>query len=346
MSGLMYRPNQPTNLYDLLAQQQNQDQGPSAPAPPAASQPSAVQNTGGLSPQDRQKLIDVLLAPEDPGPAPTVKKANPIAQALMAVGDAGSTFAAILGGNGGVRTNAFEQYQNRLAQQQAELKQYQEKAAQSRTRAKDRTANYLLSQDDQQRAAQERASAARDLKELTLASQKADREARIAENEAKRVQDQAQFDAQQKAATAMENLRFEHDKVTAGIRERANAGDKQAAEDAKGLSGIYGTVSALAATAKQNLVEGKTTPDELQSLVESEIDQATMLSPDGRKAAYLYVAKKLAPIVNDFTTEKLNKELAANGPDISQGGTPTVGGPISIGKGLRSLGSVRQPQKY
>jgi hypothetical protein len=243
MSGLMYRPNQPTSLYDLLAQAQNQEQGPSVPAPPAPSQPSAVQNTGGLSPQDRQKLVDMLLAPEDPGPAPTVEKANPIAQALMAVGDAGSTFAAILGGNSGVRTNAFEQYQNRLAQQKAELRQYQEKVAQSKNRSKKEGANYLLSQDA---AATERSLAekAEKAKALAIAQETARKEALVKDAATlKREQDLADDAAHQKFELEKMKLNRDWDMKIEQFRaahkdpdeKKAKQGEKDQASFAKGV---------------------------------------------------------------------------------------------------------------
>jgi hypothetical protein len=144
----------------------------------------------------------------------------------------------------------------------------------------------------------------------------------------------AEFEAKRKQDLEMEDLRFTHDKITAGIHRKVAEGDETAKNDRKGLGPVLGTITALALTAKKNLAEGKTTPEEMAGLIDQMMDEA-MLSPDARKAAEAHFKLKLGPAIRELETEQQNKDLAAGSP--APGGRPFL-------ERLGSIGST--PQRY
>ena len=331
MSGSLYRPNQPTTLQELFAQAGLQGDNPGAVAPPQAP---LAQSAGQVD----SRLLELLMKPQDQGPAPQVEQLSTWdkVRATLAdsLGSAFQAYGAVLGGGSPPPlSNNYGRFIARQDQQKADLAEWQKKLGESQREAKLLGAKYIMGERDK---AQSRADEAAALKES-----RAYQKTVVADATAQRAQEKAAEDAASLAKfnenkewdLQMEKVRYGHEQAVAGIRAKVSEGDKSAAEDKKALGGIYETIGMLAGTAKQNLAAGKTTPEELTTLVRREIDKS-MVSPEARKAAELYANMELGPIFRDLDIEKQNQSLAAGSPQVQGQGI------------LRRLGSVPTPQRY
>ena len=332
MGDLVYRQPGPVTLQDLLAQAQN-DQAGSVPPPPQPSQSSQI-DAGGLSPQEHQKLLDILFAPEDPGPAPKVDKPKLLGQLLTGFGDAVTTYASILGNSPSTRTNAFSDYMNKFERQKADLQKYQEKVAEGRNRSKQRTASYLLNEQDRRQMKADALQGQKDLQAANLADRELARKERQQQIDAELKAKKDQFDEQKKWDLEMEKARYGHEQAVAGLRLKRTEGDKAAAEDQKNLGTIMGHIGGLAEVAPVALSGGNPasgipamTPEQIVERVRHLIN-AQQFGPEAKKAAEDYFTSEIGPILREVQIKKMNDELAAQGP---QQQAPNVWDKLGLG---------------
>jgi len=332
MNGTIYRKDQPTTLQELLAQAGLQDNG-SAVVPPQAQQ---APQDGSATADSR--LLALLTQPESQGPAPEVDKLSTWDKIRMTIGDSlGSAFqaygAVLGGGSPPPLSNNYGKFLARQDQQKADLADWQKRLAESQREGKLRGAQYIMGKQAKDQARADEAAA---LKESRAYQQQVVKDAtkqRAEEQAVENAANLAKFNDNKTWDLEMEKVRYGHEQAVAGIRAKVSEGDKSAAEDKKALGGIYETIGMLAGTAKQNLADGKTTPEELTTLVRREIDKS-MVSPEARKAAELYANMELGPIFRELEMEKQNQDLAAGSPQVQGQGI------------LQRLGSVRTPQRY
>ena len=320
-----YATSRGITLEDLL----NQGGGGAAPAP------LAPQATGQGDPYEaqRQALLAQLMQPDPTVPDKEAPKRNMLASILMGLGDAGTAYASVIGNAPGIKTDTLGNYMAYLTQQKDSADRFNERKKFGDAESKRRNLVIGLNEigDKQARLAK-------------IADDKIKAEqAKLAQNEARQYQkgldaekaavDAAKTRADREWDLEREKVHFAHDEAETAIRRRIAEGDTGAKEDKKALGAIYGDISALAMTSAKNLAEGKTTPEELQQIVEGQIDSA-MLSPDGRKAAELYFSKKIAPILREHLMRQQPDQAPATDPN-----TPAY--PI-----LQRLGSAPTPQRY
>jgi len=315
MAQTQYRQNQPTSLQDILNQAALKPGNPIAP--PAPSEPSSI-DTGSMTPGDRQKLFDILLAPEDPGPAPSVDKPSALAMLFSGLGDAVNAFAA--NKHGGVTSNYFDQYLNQQNKQKADLQKYQEKVAEGRNRSKQRTASYLLSEEDRRQMKADALQGKKDLQAANLADRELARKERQQQIDAELKAKKDQFDEQKKWDLEMEKARYGHEEAVAGLRQKRTEGDKAAAEDKKNLGTIMGHIGGLAEVAPIALSGGNPasgipamTPEQIVERVRHLIN-AQQFGPEAKKAAEDYFTSEIGPILREVQIKKMNDELGAQGP--------------------------------
>jgi len=287
---------------------------------------------GMMTPQDRQKLMDILLAPEDPGPAPQVDKPNALAMLFSGLGDAVNAFAA--NKHGGATSNYFDQYLNKQNQQKADLQKYQEKVAEGRNRSKQRTASYLLNEQDRRQMKADALQGQKDLQAANLADRELARKERQQQIDAELKAKKDQFDEQKKWDLEMEKARYGHEQAVAGLRLKRTEGDKAAAEDQKNLGTIMGHIGGLAEVAPVALSGGNPasgipamTPEQIVERVRHLIN-AQQFGPEAKKAAEDYFTSEIGPILREVQIKKMNDELAAQGP---QQQAPNVWDKLGLG---------------
>lgn len=312
MAETRYRQDPPT-LEDLLLGVNGRTAPPVAV--PSASEPARVDTPGVMSPQDRQRLIDVLLAPEDIGPGPQVDKPNALSLLFSGLGDAVNMFNASKSGMPGLRSDYMGQYQYRLDQQRAEQNAYHERKAAASRRSKERTANYLLTADERaQNVAAER-QGRQDLKQMQIDQQKAQQAQLDAQ-----FQQQKTWEAQklQETQTFQEKLQKADNIVKESIA-RINGGiDKTQVRNDKKDLGEAITFIGQAALGAKKMLEGAPgvppmSPDEIEKRVRITLDGLT-LAPDARAAADAYFAKEVGPILHDYASKQQDESLAAGSP--------------------------------
>lgn len=282
---------------------------------------------GMTTPQERQKLLDILFAPDDPGPVPEVDKPSALAMLFSGLGDATNAFAA--NAYGGKTSSYFDQYLSKQNQQKADLKKYQEQVAEGRNRSKQRTAQYLLSEQDKKQMRADAAAGQKELKQLTLAAQAADRDAHVqaaAETVAARREEIA---SREKIAKMETDARVHSDNLQSVLHAKklTDEGDKdQHAEYAKARQFIIAKKREYA----QALAEGKVTPEQVRQEWQDTID-ASDLTGDYRKAADAFWQDKIG--VGLFQYEYENQ-----GPQDQGRPTPVPGPPARRSPGMRDVG--------
>ena len=333
MAQNYYGSNKPVTLQDLLAQANSQPDAPtSAPAPPS---PSQIETPGVMNQQDRQKILDMLLAPDSVGPEPEVDKTNALSLLFTGLGDAINAGVAASTQNPGLKSNTMDQYLQRINNQKEELRAYKERKLKSERDAKHRTANYLLSADDRAREDKARLASQQEARAYQEQKDKAAVAQHVTEQAAKEAADLKRFNDNKAWDLEMEKTRFSHDQIIAGIKKKSGEGDDVAKHDQKALPEIISNIGGLADVAKERLAAGDT-PESMQTRVRRMLD-AAMLSPEARKAAENYYDAEVGPILREHYIEKQNSELAAGSPDARMGGGPGL---------LQQMGSVRVPQKF
>jgi hypothetical protein len=312
MAQTQYRQNQPTSLQDILNQAALKPGNPIAP--PAPSEPSSI-DTGSMTPGDRQKLLDILLAPEDPGPAPSVDKPSALAMLFSGLGDAVSGFNAGKTGNPGFQTDYFRQYQNKINQQKADLQRYNEDVTKGRNRSKQRTAEYLLGADTQaKRQAKEdalaatAAKAAEQRRQEDIARETAKdvlkREQHLTDAATKAADEQRQAVRNHKYSIELEQLRNSHKDVD---EKKAKQGEK----DQKSFStGVQVALSLVNGNPKENILpfaarvkqgeDPKTVAIELRKQYDDELDAEGVFG-NGRDLAHEFFNRKLLEAYQNAT---------------------------------------------
>lgn len=329
MPQTQYFQNQPTSLQDLLNQASLQpDASVETPGPPQASQ---VSTDGVMTPQERQKLMDILLAPEDAGPAPQVDKPNALAMLFSGLGDAVNAFAAGKSGDPGFRTHYFDQYQNSLNQQKADLQRYNEKVAGGKNRSKQRTAEFLLSESDRKQMRSDALQGQKDLKQLTLDSQRADREARVAASADAVAARREEIASREKIAKMQTDASITSERIQAQLHAKkfTDEADKdQHAEYAKSRQWIVSKKREYA----QALADGKITPEQIRQEWQDTLD-ASDLTGDYKAAADAFWQDKIGAGLFQYEYEN-------QGPRVNQGGAlpPPPAQPMRGARGLRDVG--------
>lgn len=297
-----YGSNRAATLQDLLNYSDAQPQSSVAvPAPPDASR---VDGGGGFDPQERQRLIDMLLTPDNVGDAPQVDKPNAMSLLFTGLGDALSAHVAGNTGNPGMRTNAMDQYLRNIEMQKAEKRAYDERRGAAANRAKDRTANYLLSEMDRK---QELATAAAAKKEM-LAYRTAQEQQAAAQEAARLAQAKAINDADNATRLQIEKMGNDNRAALAGAEARLHA-DRAKGEGDKAQHGVYvqlkGAIVAKKREYEQALAEGKITPE--QVLAEwQDIRDAVDLDPNGpyAAAADAFFQDKIGPVLMKYAPQQ------------------------------------------
>ena len=316
MGDLVYRQPGPVTLQDLLAQAQN-DQAGSVPPPPQPSQSSQI-DAGGLSPQEHQKLLDILFAPEDPGPAPKVDKPKLLGQLLTGFGDAVTTYASILGNSPSTRTDAFSDYMNKFERQKADLQKYQEKVAAEKSRQRREGANYILGEADRKQERTDRLQA----KAEDLAWRKTQVEQANADRDAARQQAKAINDADNATRLQIEKMgndaRARSDSLQVqlhSLRKTGEADKDQHAEYAKARQFVVGKKAEY----MQMLADGKATPEQIIAQWQDTLD-ASDLSGKYREAADAFFQDKIGTLLMQYTPQQgpAPQPFGATGP-IPQG---------------------------
>ncbi len=282
-------------------------------------QPPMVGGAAYQAPAVDPSLEDQAFAAPDLGPRPGGGKPNRLSQVLLGIGDALNSSASILGG-ADVRTHNLQGYQDYLASQQQAAEQYDRLKASQDSEIKRGKAQFLLGQNERKQMKADEQQGREDLKKMQIADREQARLDAKGLADEKLAQDKAQFEAQKAWDKQKLEIQNAHDTAMATIREKASKGDDVAKEDRKALTPIIGAIADLSLTARQNLVDGKTTPDELGSLIQNEIDKA-QLSPDGEKAAHAYYNKKMADILREYQMSKQPQqgpEPAAVPPQTAQ----------------------------
>lgn len=319
MATQPYR-NQPTSLQDLLNHASAQ---PDAPVDtPTAPQPSSVGIDGVMTPQERERVLNLLLQPESPGPAPEVDKPNALAMIFSGLGDAVNAFNAGRNGQPGLGSNTFDQYLRRLDQQKADRRQWEADNASAQNRARMRGANYLLSRDGQARGL------------AATATDKAEQRAYDAAKQKERLaQDEAQFQQQKtwEAQKAREQHDFEltmqkasqaHAEKLAGISRRIADGDKSAQREQEALGSAMAYVGGTA-DGVMKMLEGDPANnippmsiEEVQTKYRRAFDAMTKIGlvGDARKAADAYLAQEVGPVIRQYGIAQQNAALGAGSP--------------------------------
>ena len=298
MPQTQYLQNQPTTLQDLLNQAALQPENPVGPSGPP--QPSQVMTEGMMTPQDRQKLMDILLAPEDPGPAPQVDKPNALAMLFSGLGDAVNAFAA--NKHGGATSNYFDQYLNKQNQQKADLQKYQEKVAAGKSRQRREGANYILGEADRKQERTDRLQA----KAEDLAWRKTQVEQANADRDAARQQAKAINDADNATRLQIEKMgndaRARSDSLQVqlhSLRKTGEADKDQHAEYAKARQFVVGKKAEY----MQMLADGKATPEQIIAQWQDTLD-ASDLSGKYREAADAFFQDKIGTLLMQYAPQQ------------------------------------------
>jgi hypothetical protein len=233
----VYAQQQPRTLADLLAMQQN---APGSPvAPPQAPAPSEITTEGSLTAQQRQSLIEQLLQPEPVGPAPVSEEYNAGKGVGLSLVDAFNNIASIYGGVN-LRSNAFNDYRNRLERQKAESNAHQQRKEEVGARAKTRKAEFLLGEDanarEQALAASVRQAAGEKsdrIRKEDLARDDAERVAKVADAAAKMAEDNRRRQEDHKWDVELQNLSNARNNPD---KDAAKRGEKEQQDFASGAS--------------------------------------------------------------------------------------------------------------
>jgi membrane protein involved in colicin uptake len=280
-----------------------------------------------MTPQDRQKLLDVLLAPDNPGPEPAVDKPSAMAMLFSGLGDAVNAFAA--NKYGGVTSSYFDQYLKKQNQQKADLQRYKEKVAEGGNEAKRRTANYLLSADDRARMRADELAGRKALQDDAQAARKA-----IADQTAAAAADavnarREDIVSRERIAKMETDARLKAERMQVGLHEKKatdSADKEQHAEYAKARQFII----AKKREYSQALAEGKATPEQIRQEWADILD-ASDLTGDYRAAADAFWQDKIG--VGLFQYEYQNQ-----GPQNQGMPTPLPAPPSRRSTGLRDVG--------
>lgn len=258
--------------------------------------------------------IQSLSEPEALPTLPVEKKSRLWQRILSALADAGSSWA-------GQPQNYTGRMLARDEQINQEIMRNSELVAGAKNRAKRTAAELKLNALLRKQAKVENAGEREQFLAGQAALKKTEREQALTDAATKTAADLAAEERRRAADISMAELKFGHDKTLAGIKSRANEGDKDSDYDKKvlfGDKGVYATIGALASSARANLAEGKTTPEELEALVDQLIEQQG-LSPDGEKLARSYYKMKFSPILREIETSQMDKELDAGSPQQPNG---------------------------
>lgn len=294
-------------------------QGGAAPVAPGPPQPDYLGgDDGGLPPGERNRLLQILMQPDDVGPPPEIDEGNlgtNIGSNIFAgIGDALGAYASILGG--GRAPNFMQQLQEKREFDKALKRQHGQRKAGAETDAKRRTAEYLLSQDDaklqrQQELADKKAEA-----QEKAALAKIQDENKLTDAALKRGQELADADRKRKHDLEDAETKFGYDKVLAGIRAKDSDGDPDSKHDKKalfGAKGLFAEIGELVETGSSGLQDGSVSPDQMAQIVEQRIEEEG-LSEQGAEAVRLLFKKRITPIIRGVEAQKMNEDLAAGSP--------------------------------
>jgi len=258
---------------------------------------------------NRQRLIDILTAPDEQGPPPQVDKPNALAMALSGIGDSLNSFNAARRGDPGLRSDYFQQYLSNLDQQKESLRKYQTKLAESQSASKKSRAQFLLADQDIQAA-----------KADAKIQAEQDRIARQKEKEQEATLKQADITAENlrnEARIKGENERARLSRITdvsvARIHARAAAGDEHAKFDQKALPEVMGLLSDLADGTQTALSGGDVaakipsmTPDQIEAR-KRRIIEGSGLSPDAKAAAYAFAEREVGGELTSFQQKQASQ---------------------------------------
>jgi len=284
-----YGSNQAATLQDLLNHSDAQPQSSVAvPVPPDASR---VDGGGGFDPQERQRLIDMLLTPDNVGDAPQVDKPNAMSLLFTGLGDALSAHVAGNTGNPGMRTNAMDQYLRNIEMQKAEKRAYDERRGAATNRAKDRTANYLLSEMDRKQSDAAALRGRKDLQAEALA------QAKLIQEEGQKTRDaQQQIERDRIAAQERMNTLDNTTRAIADAKQMALAKLKATGEADKDQHEEYKKVRMWTVANKADIIakvkSGELIPDQVRETIQGMLDASDLVGPY-RDAASAFIDNQI-----------------------------------------------------
>ena len=297
--------------------------GPPPEAPPIALESPS---SGGLSSTERRKLVDLLLQPDQVGPAPEAPVKGwqaAIGGGLSALGDALNAYVAGQSGNPGMRSDFAGKFQENRSRKAQGLQQYLQQKAEAATRAKQRTANYLLSESDKQQMRQDAQAGKLELQANQLAQRKADEAQRVVEAAARIDLQKTEIDSRERIAKMESDARERVASAERGLHalRMKGEGDK---DQHKIFVEAKGAIIAKKREYDVLLAEGKITPEQIASEWE-DIKSALDLDPSGPYAA----------AVDVFFKRQMNPIIMKNGPKYGPENAPPT--PTDWGKVGTSL---------
>ncbi len=248
-------------------------------APPVYQAASGVPS--GVDPS----LYDQAFATPDIGPRPTEDKKSLARTLIAALGDAGTTYASILGGED-IRTHNLQNYQDYLAAQKQSAENYDRLKLTQESESKRSKARFLLGRDGEAQIRAQDEAAKKALRAAAVADAQAKRDQEVAD-EANRRQFELVKQAQEQAfQTGLQKTKLIHDEAMAKYESRLKGGDKTAEKDLKDFS----TGAQVIASFENGLPPGKDgtpavpplaerlkageDPGEIRRHLEDELDQA------------------------------------------------------------------------
>ena len=284
-----YNPTRPMTLQDLLAHANAQSED--AVATPQPPDPARVDIPGATSPQDRQKLLDMLMAPDDVGPAPQVDKANAMSLLFTGLGDAMNAMVAGQTGNPGMRSDAMGQYLRTIESQKQDLRDYQQRKGMAHNVSKNRTAQYLLSEMDRKQSAADALQGRKDLQAAGLAQAKA-----LADENQKNREASLQIERDRIAAQERMNTLDNTTRANADAKQMALAKLKATGEADKDQHDEYKKVRMWAVANKADIIakvkSGELTPDQVRETIQGMLDASDLVGPY-RDAASAFIENQI-----------------------------------------------------